>query len=59
MGIDLDIDTWDVDHYYNGGFVKLDHLIDQLFEHLNLDIVDGKVVCKEEKEDKNESVEKG
>ena len=51
MGIDLDIDTWDVDHYYNGGFVKLDHLIDQLFEHLNLDIVDGKVVCKEEKEE--------
>ena len=51
MEIDFEIDTWDIDHYQNGQFIKLSWLIEQLLNHLNIDIVDGKVVCKEEKED--------
>lgn len=43
MEIQFDLDTWDVLHYQDGQSVKLAYLIEQLLDHFNFEIIDGKL----------------
>ena len=49
MTLEIDFDTFDIIHYHDSSdSMRLSTLIDELLEHLHLDIVGGEVVCKED-----------
>jgi len=38
MELQLDIETWDVEHFHSQGTIKLSYLIEQLLEQLHMEI---------------------